>query len=129
MQSGKLRHRVQIQTTIYRQDEFFDPLADPWQTIATVWAEVIPLQGIEAIRAKQIVATATHKVTIRYFEGITSQYRLLFNNRVLEVDGPPLNTDERGIYTVLLCREVEQPRLTKNGYANLSGGGSLEARC
>jgi SPP1 family predicted phage head-tail adaptor len=62
------------------------------------------LQGRERFAAQQVSATVSHEVRMRYFDGLTSEMRLVHNGRVLAIDAV-MNTEERGREWVILCTE------------------------
>lgn len=55
-----------------------------WTDVSTVWAEMIPLRGQEAVAHNLLTSGQLWKVTIRYRAGLTVQHRLV-------LDGVPLN--------------------------------------
>ena len=62
---GKFRQRVELQKP--QTPEQFDTFGQPvpnYNTVGTYWAEIVPLQGREAIIAKQVYATATHRIRL-----------------------------------------------------------------
>ena len=103
-QAGKLRHRIQIQskdgTTYGTRGE----QTDSWVTDATVWCEIRTLSGKEREIAQQIVPQATDQVTIRYLAGVTTEKRVVFGTRNLNI-GHIDNIDQRDIDLVILCGE------------------------
>jgi SPP1 family predicted phage head-tail adaptor len=46
----------------------------------------------------------THKITLRYFDGLTTQHRITFDTRVFNIS-QVLNTAERNLETVVLALE------------------------
>lgn len=75
-----------------------------WATEHAIWAEIKPLSGRELVEAQQVVADASHLVTIRYLSGVTPQKRILFGTRELYIESVQ-NTDERRRELVLTCVE------------------------
>ncbi len=69
-----------------------------------LWAQVSPLSGTELERARQVVANATHEVTVRFNDFVTARKRFVFKNRELNIENVR-NIDERGIEMVCLCVE------------------------
>lgn len=72
MQAGPLRHRVSI---IRESSTNFDSrgqISTNTTTISTVWASIETLTGREGILARQIDASLSHKVTIRYSTDVSS---------------------------------------------------------
>jgi SPP1 family predicted phage head-tail adaptor len=76
MRAGLLRHRVQVQSPTGTQDEYGQAVLG-WTTLGARWASVEPLMGREMWQAQQVQADTTHKVTLRYFDGLTPRYRLV----------------------------------------------------
>lgn len=99
---GKMRHRVEIQTETLAADGGGGG-ASTWATVATVWAEVIPLSGMEALRAMQLNNPVTHEVRMRQ-RVIPSGARLLFRDRPLNIT-MAVNVDEGDRYLKILARE------------------------
>lgn len=104
MQAGRLRHRV----TLQGYSETLSALGEPikaWTDVATVWADVSPERGREAIAAMQIDATVVQRVRIRYRAGLTPKMRVIFGARTLQVEAV-LNVDERNRELLLACVET-----------------------
>ena len=108
MNAGKLRHRV----TIQRPPDPADPENQtaegeptrPWDDLATRWASIEPKGGAESYQAGQVVATATHLVTMRYLAGVNEACRLKFGTRYLYVQHVA-RLEEREIWMELTCEE------------------------
>lgn len=105
--TGKLIHRVTLQEADWSQSESGAETPE-WEDVAdgTIWASVTPLSGNELVQAQQIVADATFRVVIRYRSGITTETRLRFGERYLNVGGV-INFEERNDYLTLLCSEQQ----------------------
>lgn len=106
MNAGQLRHRVTIQQLTRVEDEGGGH-EENWADVATVWAAIKPMRGSERYEAQQVQSTLTHKVTIRYRAGIKPQMRILYGNRIFEVEAV-IDVDERHKWLELLCSEVVQ---------------------
>lgn len=104
MRAGNLRHRIQIQQPVMIQDDYGSPV-ETWQTICEVWASILPLRGQELFQAQQWQSKISHKVTIRYRSGISPRYRVLFGDRVFEVE-TVINVTELNRDVQMLCSEV-----------------------
>lgn len=104
MNAGKLRHRVTIQQLV-KTDDGYGGIVETWQDVATVWAAVEPLRGNERYRAQQVQAELTHKVIMRYRAGIKPQMRLLYGNRIFEIEAV-IDVEERHKWIELLCAET-----------------------
>lgn len=104
--TGKLRHRVVLQQPISTQSESGAETIT-WQDVATFWASVEPLAGRELVQAQQVQADSTFRAICRYRAGVTSQMRLSFNGRALNI-GNVNSFEEKGEYLTLLCAEYQQ---------------------
>lgn len=105
MKIGDLRHRVVLQKKEITVDELKQQ-TENWTDIASVWAAIEPLSGREYFAARQLNEEVSVKITIRYRDDVTSDNRLVFNNKVFEVLSV-IDPRERGKTLILMCREVE----------------------
>lgn len=101
--AGQLRHRVEIQSRTTTRGTRGQETGT-WATVATVWAKVEPLSGAEVTQARQQFASASHRVTIRYYAGLTPKHRFLFGDRALNIEFVQ-NTEERNVEHVCTCGE------------------------
>lgn len=82
---GQMRHRVTIQTLAEASDGA-GGFTGTWTDVATVWAKIEPLKGMEVLQAMQLEAPLTHKVFIRYRTGIaTNGVRLKHEGRYFDI--------------------------------------------
>ena len=102
MRAGELRHRVQLQVSSEQNSR--GNTTKVWGTEDAIWAAVEPLSGRELIEAQEVVADATHRVTIRYLADVTPRKRFLFGTRELYIESVQ-NIDERNRELVLTCVE------------------------
>lgn len=103
IESGQLRSRVQIQTRTRTTDSMGGATVT-WAEHTSTWAEIVPKGANEAFWAKHLEHRVTHKITIRYLSGITSDMRILFGTRVFQIKGI-LNWEEKNRYLILSCEE------------------------
>lgn len=104
MRSGKLRHRVTLQTQVETQNSFGEQETLSWQDYATVWGAVEPLQGREFFTAMQVNAETTVRIRIRYMTGVTSRMRVSFDSRIYNIKSI-IDPDERNRELQLMCSE------------------------
>ena len=104
VRSGKLRHKIAIQQITVTQDANGDT-TKTWATVASPWANVVPVSGREYFNAKQHTSEISHTVEIRYDASITPKMRVLHNSRYFDIESV-INEDERDKQTTLMCREV-----------------------
>ncbi|MEZ5945214.1 MAG: phage head closure protein [Planctomycetaceae bacterium] len=103
MRAGLLRHPLTIQNRSVTRDDTGQEL-ESWSDVATVWGRVEPLSGSERKHGAAIEAETTHRVTLRYTT-LSAADRLKLGERVLQIINI-LNTDERNIELVVMCKEV-----------------------
>jgi len=105
MNTGSLRHEIQIQTATETQDASGHP-ARSFSTVATVWASVQPLRGREYFEAQRVDATITHKVNMRFYDGtLTPDERIVFGSREFNIV-VVRNLNERNVEMELLVTEA-----------------------
>lgn len=98
-----LHHVVHIQHHTVTRDVFGAEVRT-WATVATIRASIDPLSGREYFQAAQAQAETTHKLTIRWYEGLTTKHRILFGTRILEIQSV-LVPEEKRQWMVLMCKE------------------------
>ena len=104
MRAGALRKRVSVQSVGSVLDNYGD-LSDSWTTDAVVWASIHPLTGLERETARELAGIVTHKVKIRYREGLTASNRVTYSGRTFQIESVK-NWEHRDIFLELLCKEV-----------------------
>jgi len=104
MKIGRLKHRIEIQENIFGEQDAHGNRERIWSTIATVWADVMPLSGRELLLAQQVNATTTHSIRIRFRPGLKPQQRVKFGERWFDVNSI-INTRESDHESLLSCTE------------------------
>lgn len=107
MQAGKLRHRITIQRLNAHAATTRDAhggFVEEWLDVVSVWGSVEPLRAVEILRANQVDARITHRITTRYQHGVTTAMRVLFGTRVFLLLSV-INPDERRILLEMLAME------------------------
>ena len=103
MESGKLNKSVQIQVLAETRGSSGE-ITRAWTTVATRQMSVAPILGREYMNAQQVQSDVTHRVRMRYYDGLTSEHRLLFDGRVLHILSI-LNPFERNEQLEVMCKE------------------------
>ena len=102
---GDMRHRITFQKPIKTPDGHKGHTVK-WQDVITVWASVEPLSGREYFSSHQISAVVTHRVKIRYREGLIETMRIKHRERVLAIESI-LDKKERREELEILCGEAK----------------------
>lgn len=105
MNSGKLRHRIAIQTYTETVSDSGEP-SRTWLTYADRWAAWKQIGGSELeMESEQIEGRLTHQFTIRKTSGVTQDMRVSYDSRIFNITGINADaTDKR--WQVLSCTEV-----------------------
>jgi SPP1 family predicted phage head-tail adaptor len=65
LRAGALNRRITLQSRSTGQDTSGGQLLT-WTDVATVWAQVEPLNGRELLAAQAVQSSVSHQITIRY---------------------------------------------------------------
>lgn len=105
MQAGALRHRVAIKLPSTAVGDYGQRTGTD-TTVAVVWAAIETLTGREAEQARQLYASATLRVTLRYRSdlALTTKHYLTFGTRTIHIAHID-QRDQRKDTWVLLCGE------------------------
>ena len=99
---GQLRERVTVQQPTRTTTDLGESQLS-WSTYATRWASVEGVSSREALQFGQQQVEVTHKVRMRYLNGLTAQMRLQWRSRTLDVVSV-LEYGNRSEH-VLICQE------------------------
>jgi SPP1 family predicted phage head-tail adaptor len=106
--AGMLTRRIKIQRPSTIKDSVGAPCRS-WLDVATVWAEIQPLSGKEAVIANRISAELSHQIIVRYQSLFgnpqqVAQMRVLYKARIFNIHSA-LNEDEKRTQIILLASE------------------------
>lgn len=101
--AGHLRHKMTLQR-VTRTSDGAGGFTQSWGSDETVWAKIEPASGREVFRAQQLETPVTHKITCRYNANITTAARLIYDNRVFNIQ-EVLNPLERNAIMEVLAIE------------------------
>lgn len=103
---GRLRHRITIQRKQIDQDPDTGEMVLSWQDFAANEpASVVPLSGREFIQSQANQSEVTVRIMIRYFPGVDSTHRILFDGGIYSIETVLPDTTARRHLT-LMCKEV-----------------------
>lgn len=105
--ASSLRHRVTLQEEVQTADGA-GGYTRSWQNVADLWAEITTINiksyGQERFFAGKIQAEVTHKIIIRYRDGVTSSMRLVFGSSIFNIRSV-FNRNENNEILELLVEE------------------------
>jgi len=84
MKAGKLDRRVILQQPVETQNSVGE-IVIAFQTFATVWAEVLPLNGREYFAAQQFVPEAQLKIFIRWITGVNEKFKVVHDDVAYDI--------------------------------------------
>lgn len=105
MKAGDLWTRVTIQEATESRDSI-GQVEQTWTNLYSRWADVMPLDDTESMRARAIRETASHLVTLRYIEGLTTKHRIVWKNKVFNIVSV-LNKEAKDKETLCKCLEQQ----------------------
>ena len=100
---GAMRHRITIETPT-RVSDGMGGATITWATHATAWSKVEPMSANQVFWARHLEHRVTHKITLRYVAGITSDMRVSFESRIFHIKGIR-DLEERNRFIELTCEE------------------------
>jgi len=100
---GRMRERVTVQQATERRNSLGETTLE-WATYASRWASVQGVSSREALELGQVDVSVTHRVRMRYVDGMTHNMRLLWRGRLLEIVSL-LEYDNRSEH-VAICEEA-----------------------
>ena len=102
MNAGTLRDRVTVQQATENRNRLGESISE-WATFTEVWASVQGVSAREFLLAGQQQVEVSHRVKMRYLNGLTPQMRLLWRGRTLEIISI-LEHENRSVHE-LICQE------------------------
>ena len=91
LRSGEMDTKATVQTPAESQNAVGEPVLT-WSTFATRWISVLPLSGTEQLQAAAAEANVTHRIRMRYTDGLKPKMRLVADGRTFEI----MSVIERG---------------------------------
>jgi len=102
--AGRLNKKLQLQVQSAAKDGFGHKNKTDWEDVCTLFASVEPMSGRQMMASQQKIGEITHRVQMRYRDGINSGHRFLFRGRVLDII-QVINVKEAGAVLEILCKE------------------------
>lgn len=90
--TGDFRHRINIQKPVETEDDLGQKDIT-WEDVKLVWAMIKTVQGREYLAAAANHSENTVRFVIRYSKGIDSSMRIVYKDKVYEIDSV-INDDE-----------------------------------
>lgn len=100
---GALRHRLTLERVV-RTPDGGGGVTESWVSEATLWAEIRPLSGGEAVEAGRLAGKHRFEITLRYRDGVEPAMRFRLGARLFHILAVE-NVEERGRWLKALCEE------------------------
>lgn len=100
---SKLRKRITIQS-VTRVSDGVGGFTESWSTFATRFAAIEPTKAFQIRWADHLEHRVTHKITLRYLSGVTSDMRVVYGSRTFHIRAIR-NPEERNRFLELICEE------------------------
>lgn len=84
MRAGNLRNKAEIQSLGTTQNEFGEVEEGQYTKFKDVWCSITPISGKENFLSNADYAKTTHKIKMRYTDGINASQRLVWRNRIFD---------------------------------------------
>ena len=81
---GELKERVTIQVSSEKRNTLGETTLT-WKDFLTRWASVEGLSAREVLLNGQQETSVTHRIKMRYVEGLTQNMRIIWRGRTLEI--------------------------------------------
>lgn len=105
MMAGKLKVRVAIQQKSSTQDSVGQPL-EVWTTLATVWADVRNMRGLEVLKADMQMSRLLASIRIRYRTDVTPAMRVVHGNNIYQITAVSPDSNSKD-YLDLICEKYD----------------------
>lgn len=103
IKAGELRSLVTVQHKVITGTGDKGQPTYTWQQFAQVFAKVEMLDGKKLEVAKQLMATATHQVTMRFLTGLSEQMRIQLSDGTILNVGYLNNVNNQGYQHIATC--------------------------
>ena len=100
---GEMKHRVIVQTPS-RNDDGYGGGEIVWTDAFEAWVSIEPVSGREYYEAMAIQNQITHRIKTRYRSDITPDMRILYGERVYEIEAV-IDISARHRFLEILCGE------------------------
>lgn len=105
--AGKLNRRITIQSPSETKDEYGQPTTD-WTDVGWPWASIAAPTSKEVYAlGPGFTAQVTHKIVIRWREGVTSAMRVVYRGRIFQIQTVS-DPDEGRVQLNLMCLELNE---------------------
>jgi SPP1 family predicted phage head-tail adaptor len=107
--SGDLKIFARIEQDSGSTRNAVGEVVESWSEFAAAWMQIVKLSGNELVTAQQIKANSSHRVVMRYQEGVAADMRIKWNPTISStatIHIVDVNNIENGNHTLeMLAKE------------------------
>lgn len=85
MRAGNLNKKVEIQNLGTTTNDFGEVEDGQWTLFKTVYANILPVSGKEGFMSNTDFAKTSHKIRVRFFNGLNASMRVVYDNRIFDI--------------------------------------------
>lgn len=104
MRIGQMRHRLGVQALTEARD-VHGGVTTTWATAANRWGEILPEKANERDVAERRDSVVTHRIRMRWYEGLVPTQRLRFGTRIFKII-EILDQGERNRAHLIMAQEL-----------------------
>ena len=102
MKAGKLRHRVRIERPYEAKVDGVQTTT--WALFAETWASIEMMKPYDRANAQAIFPGADVTIGMRYRSGVTGEMRVVHDDTIYAILGPPNDIEGRNREMILTCQ-------------------------
>ena len=103
---GQMRKRIIIQSRV--DTEYGEYSTEETRaTVATVWAQVSNVTGVQQVDSRNASEAITHRFTIRFRTDVTKQNEILYDGKRYSIATVQVESDERDRFLVIDANEQD----------------------
>ena len=104
MRAGALRHKITIEEVTETADGL-GGFTESWSEYTTTYASITQIKGEEMLEHMKLGSNVSHRIWMRYQEGITSKMRIKHGDRTFRIIGNPRDPFERNKDLQIMAEE------------------------
>jgi SPP1 family predicted phage head-tail adaptor len=105
MRAGELRHRVELQRQVFTQDPVTGEMTPDWLEVAKLYASIEPLSARDFLAASAAQSKISARIVIRYRAGIDPTMRIVYRDKIYNIEGVLADPKSGLDYLTLPCSE------------------------
>lgn len=105
MRAGSLDKKVEFQS-LTKSKNSFKEVVEEWNKFVEAYVSILPLRGKEYFSSKGVKSEVSHKLQMRYMDGITSDMKIVYGVRTFEIESVINIREENKTLELMLTEDV-----------------------